>query len=194
MIKKYGINNSHLKMSIRNPSSNKPKRISKARQDLESQYQQQQTNGVNQSSEASKKAPAVKLEDIPRCPSCTQRVHELDENTGEIVAFSSEYCMHCGYYFQDEKNVPTLTLAQKRGLVAIPKSQQYETIKSLEWYVIEKTIEKKKEPDAFCPICMAAFLTNDEILLSCGHLFHKVCLRSFENFMKNTDLSCPLCR
>jgi hypothetical protein len=41
---------------------------------------------------------------------------------------------------------------------------------------------------------MESFRATEEVLLSCGHIFHKICLRSFENFIRNGDYSCPICR
>lgn len=120
------------------------------------------------------------------CPSCH---HQLVPNTETNT--NIEFCEFCGYFFNVHK--PELSLAQKRGLVPLP-TNNYDTLKPLDWYLVERTIEKKIEPDAFCPICMGPFTQREEVLLSCGHLFHKICLRSFENFVKNADLSCPICR
>lgn len=49
---------------------------------------------------------------------------------------------------------------------------------------------KRAEND--CPVCLSEFEPKSEInRLSCGHLFHKVCLEKWLNYLKVT---CPLCR
>jgi hypothetical protein len=48
--------------------------------------------------------------------------------------------------------------------------------------------------DAYCPICMEGFKEGREVLLSCSHMFHPLCLSSFEKFMKRDERSCPVCR
>jgi Zn ribbon nucleic-acid-binding protein len=129
------------------------------------------------------------LSSVTTCPSCA---HQLNINVEEKI--NTEYCEFCGYFLVTKK--AELSLAQKRGLVSLDTqhNHQYDTLKPLDWYCVERTIQKKAEPDSFCPICMGPFHQNEEVLLSCGHIFHKICLRSFENFIKNTDLSCPICR
>ncbi|KAJ8564434.1 hypothetical protein K7X08_000894 [Anisodus acutangulus] len=43
-----------------------------------------------------------------------------------------------------------------------------------------------------CPVCLADFNHDTEInRLSCGHVFHKLCL---EKWLKNWNVTCPLCR
>jgi hypothetical protein len=45
-----------------------------------------------------------------------------------------------------------------------------------------------------CPICLERFLYYDDLNIlanSCGHKFHKLCLKSWLNNNKNT---CPMCR
>ncbi|TPP62334.1 hypothetical protein FGIG_09055 [Fasciola gigantica] len=43
-----------------------------------------------------------------------------------------------------------------------------------------------------CPICLEDFGLQSVVLLSCTHLLHKTCLRSFENFCNK--YCCPVCR
>eukprot|EP00494_Astrolonche_serrata_P025687 UN25948 len=46
-----------------------------------------------------------------------------------------------------------------------------------------------------CPICMCTLDKKPCILLSCTHIFHAVCINSFENFKKKMfNHECPLCR
>lgn len=47
-------------------------------------------------------------------------------------------------------------------------------------------------PTQECPVCLADFNHDVEInRLSCGHVFHKLCL---ERWLKNWNVTCPLCR
>eukprot|EP01032_Pedospumella_encystans_P007574 gene7574-9073_t len=81
------------------------------------------------------------------------------------------------------------TLAQRRGLVPIAPPQA--PLTPFDWAVIENS---RSDPDSCCPICMEGFKQGHEVLLSCSHIFHRACLRSFENFMKDSEFSCPICR
>lgn len=95
----------------------------------------------------------------------------------------------CGYYLAGVRQ-PVATLAQRRGLVqAAPK---IETVTPAAWATIESRVDDRK--DAFCPICMEAFKTGHEVLLSCSHMFHRHCLHAFEQFMGRETRSCPICR
>uniref|UniRef100_A0A3B3BDY8 Ring finger protein 32 n=1 Tax=Oryzias melastigma TaxID=30732 RepID=A0A3B3BDY8_ORYME len=67
---------------------------------------------------------------------------------------------------------PTLTLAQKLGLVASPKERLTE----------EDWIEVKKR----------SLLREESVLLSCSHVFHRTCLQAFERFSGRKR--CPICR
>ncbi len=122
----------------------------------------------------------------PRCLSC-------NINMGENF---QEYCEQCGYGMP-----PTITcneiessLAFRRGLIKPVEKRGVDVMMPFDWYLIESQLVKKVNPDTSCPICMEIFNRGEEVLLSCGHIFHKVCLRSFENFMKTAELSCPICR
>lgn len=132
---------------------------------------------------ASKSAPTP----VQRhCPSC-------DSNMGETI---QEYCVQCGYGMPNRDQTEEPSWAQRRGLLMMPVIAKAapDVMKPLDWYFIESQLSRKRDPDTCCPICMEAFNRGEEVLLSCGHIFHKVCLRSFENFVKNADLSCPICR
>jgi len=41
-----------------------------------------------------------------------------------------------------------------------------------------------------CSICLEQFSKNRPVTLSCGHIYHKNCIK---NWLKNND-ACPLCR
>eukprot|EP01031_Cornospumella_fuschlensis_P029842 gene29842-36032_t len=119
------------------------------------------------------------------CPSCDARMGEA----------ALEYCIQCGYGVpKQEASNNESNLAIRRGLVPMPPKPQADILKPIDWYFMESQISRKIDPDICCPICMEKFNRGEEVLLSCGHIFHKVCLRSFENFVKNAELSCPICR
>ncbi|XP_010557728.1 PREDICTED: probable E3 ubiquitin-protein ligase XERICO [Tarenaya hassleriana] len=49
-----------------------------------------------------------------------------------------------------------------------------------------------KQPDHDCSVCLTRFEPESEInKLSCGHLFHKICL---EKWIDYWNITCPLCR
>lgn len=49
-----------------------------------------------------------------------------------------------------------------------------------------------KHPEHDCSVCLTRFKPESEInRLSCGHLFHKVCLEQWLNYW---NVTCPLCR
>jgi len=118
---------------------------------------------------------------LPNVCGCCNALNEQ----GELI------CNACGYYLnsliQSEE-----TLAQRRGLV--PPNPKVEVLTPQSWHAIEASISAKDDPDSNCPICMEPFSSSCEVLLSCSHIFHQTCLRSFENFLRDGVPSCPLCR
>ncbi|CAL0315650.1 unnamed protein product [Lupinus luteus] len=49
-----------------------------------------------------------------------------------------------------------------------------------------------KEAEVECIVCLTKFEAESEIKhLSCGHIFHKVCLEKWLNYL---NITCPLCR
>lgn len=122
---------------------------------------------------------------LPNICGCCKAVNEQ----GEFI------CCACGYYLnsllQQQQQVEE-TLAQRRGLV--PPIPKLEPLTPLSWHAIEASISAKDDPDSSCPICMEPFSSGCEVLLSCSHIFHQTCLRSFENFLRDGIPSCPLCR
>jgi len=133
----------------------------------------------------SSSAPSIPL---VTCTSCGKQMQNPENVRIEL-------CVSCGYFLPPPPPESTLfSLAQQRGLIPPRPVAKIEAMKPLDWYLLEGSIGKKENPDSCCPICMEAFCRGEEVLLSCGHIFHKVCLRSFENFMKSNDLACPICR
>ncbi|RYH30144.1 hypothetical protein EON65_06175 [archaeon] len=134
---------------------------------------------------APSKRQVQKKADQHTCPSCDARM-------GETV---QEYCIQCGYGAPRQQATSSEpSLAFRRGLIPIPPKATPDIMKPIDWYFMESQITRKVDPDICCPICMEKFNRGEEVLLSCGHIFHKVCLRSFENFVKTAELSCPICR
>lgn len=91
-------------------------------------------------------------------------------------------------YKQNKEFYKNLSLAEKIGLVNIsnkPLSKQ-------DWEILEKKVSNRIDHTSSCPICLERLSTQNSILLSCSHVFHKPCLTSFENLSKTN--SCPVCR
>lgn len=104
--------------------------------------------------------------------------------------FSAEtICASCGYYFNSIAVPAPETFAQRRGLVPVAPVQV--ALTPFDWSLIENS---RSDPDSCCPICMEGFRQGHEVLLSCSHIFHRSCLRSFENFIGSGELTCPICR
>ena len=87
------------------------------------------------------------------------------------------------------------TLAQQRGLVPPPPSR----LTKAEWDVAELTHEvrdaQRGMDETVCAICMERLSAGEQVILSCSHVYHNVCLSNFERFSKRKmDRSCPLCR
>ncbi|XP_051572982.1 RING finger protein 32 [Myxocyprinus asiaticus] len=83
---------------------------------------------------------------------------------------------------------PPLTLAQRMGLVAAPSRR----LTAEEWAEVKARSIQEGDSTLPCVICREEFRLQPQVLLSCSHVFHKVCLRSFENFSGRK--SCPMCR
>ncbi|XP_072110147.1 RING finger protein 32 isoform X1 [Mobula birostris] len=83
---------------------------------------------------------------------------------------------------------PGLTLAQKMGLVEAPK----EPLTANEWQLVKKRSVQQGDSAQPCAICREEFGLQQQVLLSCSHVFHRVCLQAFEKFSGRK--SCPMCR
>ena len=79
-----------------------------------------------------------------------------------------------------------LSLAQKLGLVERPPDRltpsQWESVKTA----------SQTRADHSCPICQERFTHQDQVLLSCSHVYHRSCLESYEKYARTK--SCPMCR
>ena len=125
-----------------------------------------------------RRAQAVPVPAVPTICACCNSANPSTE----------QVCGECGYFLNSIITVPE-TLAQRRGLV--PTAPPQAPLTPFDWAVIENS---RSDPDSCCPICMEGFKQGHEVLLSCSHIFHRACLRSFENFMKDSEYACPICR
>ena len=87
------------------------------------------------------------------------------------------------------------TLAQQRGLVPPPANR----LTKAEWDEAELTHEirdsERGMDEEVCAICMDRLGAGDQVILSCSHVYHSVCLTNFEKFTRRKmDRTCPLCR
>ncbi|XP_043920721.1 RING finger protein 32 [Protopterus annectens] len=81
-----------------------------------------------------------------------------------------------------------LSLAQKLGLVETPVAP----LSTEEWAKVKKRSVEQGDSSQPCVICKEEFGLQQQVLLSCSHVFHRVCLQSFERFSGRK--TCPLCR
>ncbi|KAG0590446.1 hypothetical protein KC19_1G100100 [Ceratodon purpureus] len=64
---------------------------------------------------------------------------------------------------------------------------------TLQWAAVQQNSRERKDLLHPCPICLERFgLKKQQVILSCSHVFHKLCLQSFEKFSRNR--CCPICR
>lgn len=83
---------------------------------------------------------------------------------------------------------PPLTLAQRMGLVEAPGQLLSES----EWQHAKEKSNQRDDSKMPCVICKEDFGTQEQVLLSCTHVFHRSCLQAFERFTGKK--SCPMCR
>eukprot|EP00927_Polykrikos_kofoidii_P065678 TRINITY_DN61407_c0_g1_i1.p1 TRINITY_DN61407_c0_g1~~TRINITY_DN61407_c0_g1_i1.p1 ORF type:complete len:550 (-),score=65.80 TRINITY_DN61407_c0_g1_i1:70-1719(-) len=82
----------------------------------------------------------------------------------------------------------SLTLAQRMGLVVGPSAP----LTAEQWEAVKRASDDREDSDAPCCICLDDFRDRQQVILSCSHVFHQECLRSFEQF--SGIRRCPLCR
>ncbi|KAH3723396.1 RING finger protein 32-like [Pelomyxa schiedti] len=110
------------------------------------------------------------------------------DNVGTVVGLSgcdSEYVDD----FEDGPPKP-VSLAQQLGL--IPQVQP--PLSTVEWDKIECITRGRSVTNAneICSICREPYGVQVQVLLSCCHVFHRVCLQSYE-FYSHSRV-CPVCR
>ena len=89
---------------------------------------------------------------------------------------------------RNKKFLSKLTFAEKVGL----KKIQNFPLSLEQWKEVELKTIKREDFKGDCPICMEKLSSRESLILSCSHVFHKICLKNFERFSKVTK--CPLCR
>jgi hypothetical protein len=80
------------------------------------------------------------------------------------------------------------TIAERLGLIEGPPRPLTEH----EWDDIAQKSRIRKDSHLPCPICHEPFGNKDQVLLSCSHVFHYACIRSYEQFAGKR--CCPICR
>lgn len=79
-------------------------------------------------------------------------------------------------------------LAQKIGLLPLPP----QPLSDNEWKDTKQKSIDRNDFENPCAICQDSFRMEDQVLLSCSHVFHKSCIQAFERFTGKK--SCPMCR
>lgn len=90
-------------------------------------------------------------------------------------------------YNLDPKPAP-LSLAQKMGLIEAPEL----LLSEKEWKEVKEKSNSRQDSALPCVICKEDFGLQQQVLLSCSHVFHRACLEAFEKFSGRK--SCPMCR
>lgn len=108
-------------------------------------------------------------------------------------ASTSMICGECSSDDDDNGEIggapaPALTLAQRMGLAEAPEPE----LTSSEWDAIAAISREREASREPCVICQEGFKDAKQVLLSCGHTFHRQCLRSWEAHSKSR--CCPVCR
>ena len=121
----------------------------------------------------------------------TRQVHKCGkkkENGKSII--SDQLCI--GDLLEREKVLDPppkpLSLAQKLGIVDRPKDR----LTDAEWKEVKA--KSKARSTERCPICCDHFTNQDQILLSCSHVYHRACLESYEKHANVLKRICPMCR
>jgi hypothetical protein len=84
---------------------------------------------------------------------------------------------------------PALSLAQRLGLVEAPPAK----LSAVEWATVASQAATSGQSTRPCAICQEPFgCAGEQALLSCGHAFHRSCLRSWERHARRR--TCPCCR
>ncbi|XP_031556497.1 peptidyl-prolyl cis-trans isomerase G-like [Actinia tenebrosa] len=90
-------------------------------------------------------------------------------------------------YVLDPK-LPPLTLAQKLGIIDAPE----QLLSDNEWQEVKQQSNARMDSNQPCVICKEDFGVQQQVLLSCSHVFHRACLEAFERFSGRK--CCPMCR
>lgn len=107
------------------------------------------------------------------CEACTFENEELQPHQQQ---HDRERCSACDTFRVKLDARASLTLAQKRGLVACPPPK----LSRDDWDRCEKQAEARGDLAHPCSICRELFGVKEQVILSCSHVFHLDCLTSFE--------------
>lgn len=131
------------------------------------------------------------------------------EACGALSDAASRACGKCAAARPETRALlaPKHTLAEARGLVAAPAAR----LTGERWAELELQARQRGAASEPCPVCLEALGMREQAMLSCGHLFHRACIDSFERFQAAQGAShgrragqtqaqvlanrkCPLCR
>ncbi|KAK7495716.1 hypothetical protein BaRGS_00013163 [Batillaria attramentaria] len=87
-----------------------------------------------------------------------------------------------------DQRPPPLTLAQKFGLVEAPA----QLLSEHDWSTVKAKSNARDDSKEPCVICKEDFGLQEQVLLSCSHVFHRACLQAFERYTGRK--TCPMCR
>ncbi|XP_066544204.1 RING finger protein 32-like isoform X2 [Amia ocellicauda] len=120
---------------------------------------------------------------------CTDKCHEKAPGNTGIRHRAPPACdgEEMREYVLDPRP-PAMTLAQKLGLVEAPA----EPLSADQWELVKDRSVQQGDSAQPCAICREEFRLQSQVLLSCSHVFHRVCLQAFERF--SGQKSCPMCR
>ncbi|XP_075684816.1 RING finger protein 32 [Rhinoderma darwinii] len=83
---------------------------------------------------------------------------------------------------------PKLTLAQRLGIIEAPAMP----LSSDGWVNVKQRSVAQGDSLQPCVICKEEFKLHPQVLLSCSHVFHRICLEAYEKFTGRK--TCPMCR
>lgn len=119
--------------------------------------------------------PTTEYRSVWVCEACT-----FENGEQSLVGGDRERCDACGTFRAKQETRTSLTLAQKRGLVACPPPR----LTRDDWDRCEQQAEARGDLTYPCSICREAFGVKEQVILSCSHVFHLDCISSFERCVK----------
>ena len=108
------------------------------------------------------------------------------------------------YVLADPSSVVALnrqrkTLAERIGLIQISPTSEENHLTEAAWNDIKQRSNDRQDSNCPCAICQEDFGLDQQVLLSCSHVFHRACLSTFERFVSHNSSgsdqrTCPICR